>query len=221
MPLGHRWEQELWKSLDFRSKAGSAYWDTGVRRPRRCMRLHCRSLSSSTLIPVAPSALLNVICYSLSTQGWETTCSFPKSNLIFNSQQIPLEGLLQAIVVLECSPRSSAPGPHSRSPYPTAPLREPLSERVGTTAQQPCFSSLPNHLESLLKIRFLGLPLDLLHQHHQRKVLKISHFKQYPGNSTHCTSLSIPFSGNLAYRGCGRCKRKYIQCNVIYWGFRF
>lgn len=99
------------------------------------MRLHFRSLSSSTLIPVAPSALLNVICYySLSTQGWERMCSFPKSNFIFNSQQIPMVGLLQAIVVLECSPRSSAPGPHNRSPYPTVPLREPLSERVGTTA---------------------------------------------------------------------------------------
>lgn len=132
-----------------------------------------------------------------------------------------MEGLLQAIVVLECSPRSSVPGPHNRSPYPTVPLREPLSERVGTTAQQPYFSSLPNHLESLLKIRFLGLPLDLLHQHHQRKVLKISHFKQYPSNSTHWTSLSIQFSGNLANCGDGRCKRKYMQCNVIHWGFPF
>lgn len=101
-----------------------------------------------------------------------------------------MEGLLQAIVVPDLCPDLLPLGLTEEFILTVSPT-EPVLEKVGTTALQQCFSSLHNHLESVLKIRFLSLPLNLLHQYHQSKVLEISHFKKHPSNSSQQVSITV------------------------------
>lgn len=148
-----------------------------------------------------------MVWLSLYTSGWERTYSFPKSNLIFNWQHILMEGLLQAITGLDDQPDLLPQGVTSGEfLIPMGPLFWKVGDRCTATVSQACLSP-----EELVQIRFLGLALDFLHQHHQKKGLEISHFKQCSSNSTHWTSLLAQFSGY--------CERGNVF-NVIHWGFR-
>lgn len=61
---------------------GVAWWGQG-----KAGAIKFQMLFSPSLPPCSPSGL-NMISISLSTQGCERMCSFPRSNLIFSSQQI-------------------------------------------------------------------------------------------------------------------------------------
>lgn len=124
-----------------------------------------------------------MICHSPSTQ--ERDCAyFPNSSTAYRYRGSACSKPL----VCQVFAQVAHPWAVQQDSPPRRPSGSPSSEaggRGGTPALQQYFSSSLHHLESSLKIRFLGLAMELLHQHHRRKGLELSHFKHCPSNSTH------------------------------------
>ena len=79
-----------------------------------------------------------------------------------------MEGLLQAITGLDVQPDLLSQGVTSGEfLIPMGPLFGKVGDCCTVTVSQACLSP-----EELIQIRFLGLALDFLHQHHQRRVWK-------------------------------------------------
>lgn len=162
---------------------------------------------------MSPSGLLSMAGHALSASGWERTSLFPKSNLIFNWQHIPVEGLRQAIIhCARCPLRPSTPGPYmGRTFSPHGPPHSALFWKAGDHCTVVVFQTFPVPGRPV-QIRFSGLVLHLLHQQHQRKGLEITRFKQGSRISPHWTSLWTQFSGNSFSL---LCKRQYIQRDTL------
>lgn len=101
------------------------------------------SSESDLPLPVHPRLRVNVL--------------ISQRNLIFNSQQISVEGLLQAIAELDVCPDLLPLGLTVGALMPTVPLREPLFSNGGDPGATAVFLKLAHYLGSLLNIRFLGL----------------------------------------------------------------
>lgn len=184
--LEDRGAKELLKPPDFRWKTRSASCETAwaCTRPRRRVLGSFRSLSLPALTPGSPQ--------------WPSEYDWPLPGHPRWTETVLISQIFQHTTNIEgapapnhCCARRSArlpvSGPYSRSTHShSTPRRAPCLTRVG---EQPCtaavFSGSLHHLESPLKIRFLGLALQLLQQHHGRKGLERSHSKQCPSDSTH------------------------------------